>query len=340
MRLPWCAAFSTRSADGASASASVASTAGPTSPGRISDTAPNRSSSTTESSLRGRRRFQSGAGGCSTRTSTPRDARLPAGCDGAPFGPRGCGRAPHDVEHGQAGNGHALPHLRRRDQRRSGPAAPPTWSASAWVRSSASSARTPCARSAGATIRAPMSKRLPPSVPPASTSHVRAVRKADQRGVALADVERDDAQPAPLRRQRRCADTARPAAPPRTACSPARGRSRWPATPASHTAAIAARSRRLHRTCHSAHHAPTTAAASHSGGGVSVQDDHGAASTRLALPTMPAAAHRATAAGTTASTGWIAAAASSTIAAACTSVISGTAAKLSTSPASVAWPKA
>ncbi len=111
-------------------------------------------------------------------------------------------------------------------------------------------------------------------------------------------------------------------------------------TPASHTPAAAACSRGRRPAAHSVHQAATTATASQRGGGDSVQAVHGARSTRLALSTMLDAARRATTAGTIASAGCTAAPASRINPAPCTTVINGTAAKLRTRPASVAWPNA
>ena len=132
------------------------------------------------------------------------DARLPAGRDSAPFGPRGGRRAPHDVEHGQAGDRHAFPHLRRRDQR-----------------DQAGGAADVVGVGVGQEQRVERADALRPQrrcddpradVEPAAGERAAgvdeprpAVREADQRGVTLADVERDDAQPRGSPEQRRCA---------------------------------------------------------------------------------------------------------------------------------------
>ena len=75
---------------------------------------------------------------------------------------------------------------------------PSTWSASAWVATTSGSAPTPRARSAGTTVRAPTSKSAN-GVPPPSTRPPDPGR-ADDDGVALADVERDQVRRAPRRR--------------------------------------------------------------------------------------------------------------------------------------------
>jgi len=141
------------------------SNSGPASPVSNTSTRPKRRRNTTESSLRTRRRSQSGIGGCSTSiTTSPASTRCPV-CSRR-HAARGVARRRSAIIR-SCGTGtpcHTSLGLRSSATR----TAPPRWSTSPCVIASQSSRRMPNAHSAGVTTRPPTSNA--PGDPPASTS--------------------------------------------------------------------------------------------------------------------------------------------------------------------------
>ena len=132
VRLPWCGAFTTRSAAGSRIAATARSTPASMSPGRTTDTSPYRSSSTRESSLRTRGRSQSASGGCATSTRTP------PMCSTSPlFNLRhaaSAARAPARSAASGSNDGTGIPsHTSRGRRSRNTDPAPPIWSGWPWV---------------------------------------------------------------------------------------------------------------------------------------------------------------------------------------------------------------